>query len=146
MGMESHGGMILTRENQRTWRKTCPNVPLSIINPTWTNLGLCSERPVANHLGHGMASQNQLVLDVLLPCVTDDREKCVNHVNKTRALYDYEQSTNFNSDTTMFTNKDNSTVILILPQKTLGCSSGETAHLTLTFLFLFSCPTKSKSY
>jgi hypothetical protein len=39
MSMNSYGGMILTEKNRRTWRKTCPNDNLSIINPTWTKPG-----------------------------------------------------------------------------------------------------------
>jgi hypothetical protein len=56
--MESNGGMILTRENQRTLRRTCPSATLSTTNPTWTdlgiNLGLHDERLATNHLSHGM--------------------------------------------------------------------------------------------
>jgi hypothetical protein len=59
MSMESHGGMTLTGENRRTRRKTRPSATLSTTNPTWTdpgtNLGLCGERPVNNHLSHGTA-------------------------------------------------------------------------------------------
>jgi hypothetical protein len=59
MSMESQSGIILTGENQRTWRKTCPSPTLSTTNLTWidmgTNVGLCSERPGANRLNHGMA-------------------------------------------------------------------------------------------
>jgi hypothetical protein len=57
MGMYNHGGMILTGENRRTRRQTCPNATLSTINPTWTDLSanpvLRGERPVTNHLSHG---------------------------------------------------------------------------------------------
>ena len=46
-------GIILTGENQSTWRKTCPSAVLSTINPTWTglgsNTGLCGDRLVINH-------------------------------------------------------------------------------------------------
>jgi hypothetical protein len=35
--MESDGGMILTGENRRTRRKTCPSATLSTINHTWTD-------------------------------------------------------------------------------------------------------------
>jgi hypothetical protein len=45
--MESHGGMILTGENQRTQGKTCPSATLFTINIIWTdpgaNLDLCGE-------------------------------------------------------------------------------------------------------
>jgi hypothetical protein len=35
----SNGGIILTGENRRTRRKTCPSATLSTTNPTWTDLG-----------------------------------------------------------------------------------------------------------
>jgi len=31
--------MILTSENDNTWKQTCPSVILSTTNPTWTGLG-----------------------------------------------------------------------------------------------------------
>jgi hypothetical protein len=37
MNMESLGGMILTGENRRTRRRTCPSTTLSTKNPTWTD-------------------------------------------------------------------------------------------------------------
>jgi hypothetical protein len=43
MRVESHGGMILTGENQSTWRRTCLNATLYTTNPTWIEPGLCSE-------------------------------------------------------------------------------------------------------
>jgi hypothetical protein len=53
------GGVILTGEDRRTWRKTCAIVTLSTTNPTWTdpgaNPGLLGERLVTNHLRHSMA-------------------------------------------------------------------------------------------
>jgi hypothetical protein len=59
MSLESDGGMILTGENQRTRRKTCPTVTLSTTNPTWIDLvanpGLRGERPATNDLNHGTA-------------------------------------------------------------------------------------------
>jgi hypothetical protein len=59
MSMESHGGIILTGENRRTRRKTCPTDTLSTTNPTWTdpgaNCGLRGGRPATNHLSHGTA-------------------------------------------------------------------------------------------
>jgi hypothetical protein len=51
---------ILTGENRRTWRKTCPSATLSTTNPTWidpgANPGLRGERPAINDLSHGTAS------------------------------------------------------------------------------------------
>jgi hypothetical protein len=59
MNVESDGGMILTGENRRTQRKTCPSATLSITNPTWidpgANLGLSGEMLATNCLSHGMA-------------------------------------------------------------------------------------------
>jgi hypothetical protein len=50
---------ILTRENRRTRRETCPSATLSTTNPTWLdpgeNLGLRGERPATNHLSHSTA-------------------------------------------------------------------------------------------
>jgi hypothetical protein len=44
--------MMLTGENQSTWRKACRSAALFITNPTWTelglDLGLFSERLAAN--------------------------------------------------------------------------------------------------
>jgi hypothetical protein len=51
--------MILTGENRRTRRKTCPSATLSTANPTWidpgANPGLRGERPASNRLSHGTA-------------------------------------------------------------------------------------------
>jgi hypothetical protein len=59
MSLESDGGIILTGENRRTRRETCPSVTFSTINPTWiepgVNPGLRGERPAANDLSHGTA-------------------------------------------------------------------------------------------
>jgi hypothetical protein len=59
MKVESHGGMILTWENQRAQRKICPSATLSTTNPTWTDLGtnlsLYGERLATNCLSHGKA-------------------------------------------------------------------------------------------
>jgi hypothetical protein len=59
MSLESDGGMILTGENLRTRRKTCPSVTLSTTNPTWIEPGanpvLRGERPATNDLSHGTA-------------------------------------------------------------------------------------------
>jgi hypothetical protein len=56
MSMENHGGMILTGENQITWRKTYPSVTMSTTNRTWTdpgmNLDLFNHRLVTNRLSH----------------------------------------------------------------------------------------------
>jgi hypothetical protein len=55
----SSGGMILTGENRRTRRKTCPSVTLSTTNLTWAalgaNMGLRREKPATNRLSHGPA-------------------------------------------------------------------------------------------
>jgi hypothetical protein len=54
--------MILTGENRRTRRKTCPSATLSTTNPTWidpgANPGLRGERPATNDLSHGTACRN----------------------------------------------------------------------------------------
>ena len=48
------GGMILTRENESTRRKTCLSAALTTTNPMWTglilHLGLHEERHATNHL------------------------------------------------------------------------------------------------
>jgi hypothetical protein len=50
---------ILTGENRRARRKTCPSATLPTTNPTWigpgTNPGLRGERPATNDLSHGTA-------------------------------------------------------------------------------------------
>jgi hypothetical protein len=46
--------MILTRENQRTQRKTCPSATLSATSTAWTDPGLRGERPATNHVSRGM--------------------------------------------------------------------------------------------
>jgi hypothetical protein len=47
---------ILTEENRRTRRKTCPSATLSTTNPTWidpgVNTGLRGERSATNDLSH----------------------------------------------------------------------------------------------
>jgi hypothetical protein len=59
MSLESDGGIILTGENRRTRRKTCPSATLSTTNPTWiypgANPGLSGERPATNDLSLGTA-------------------------------------------------------------------------------------------
>jgi hypothetical protein len=58
MSMDSQGGMDDTdRGNRRTRRKTCPSATLSTTNPTWTDLGLCVDRPATNRLSHGTAPE-----------------------------------------------------------------------------------------
>jgi hypothetical protein len=53
--------MLLTGENRRTRRKTCPSSTLCTKNPTWTepgaNPGLRSERPVTKCLRHATAAR-----------------------------------------------------------------------------------------
>jgi hypothetical protein len=60
MSMKSHGRMILTGENQRTRKGTCPSATFSTKNSTWTdpgmNWGLCSKRSATNCLIHGTAT------------------------------------------------------------------------------------------
>jgi hypothetical protein len=50
---------ILTGENRRIRRKTCPSATLSTTNPAWidpgANPGLSDERPATNDLSHGTA-------------------------------------------------------------------------------------------
>jgi hypothetical protein len=52
--LESDGGMILTGENQRTRRRTCPSATMSTTNPTWidpcANPGFRGDRPATNLL------------------------------------------------------------------------------------------------
>jgi hypothetical protein len=48
--MWSIAGIILTRENQKTLRKTCPSVTLFTKTPTQVNPGLCSEKLATNYL------------------------------------------------------------------------------------------------
>jgi hypothetical protein len=62
MSLESDGGMILTGENRRTRRKTCPSATMSTTNPTWIDPGvntrLRGERPATNDLRYGTAKLN----------------------------------------------------------------------------------------
>jgi hypothetical protein len=66
MSMENDGGMILTGENRRTRRETCPNATLFTTYPTWIDLGanpgLRGERPATNRLSHGTARISLLLL------------------------------------------------------------------------------------
>jgi hypothetical protein len=54
--MNTHGGMILTGEDQITWSKTCPSATLFSTNPACTdpgaNPGLRCETPATNRLSH----------------------------------------------------------------------------------------------
>jgi hypothetical protein len=56
---------ILTGENRKTRRKTCPSATLSTTNLTWidqcANPGLRGERPATNDLSHGTAHEYRLV-------------------------------------------------------------------------------------
>jgi hypothetical protein len=58
--LEKNGRMILTEENRRTQRKTCPSTTFSTTNPTridpGANSGLRGERPATNRLSHGTAA------------------------------------------------------------------------------------------
>jgi hypothetical protein len=64
MSLESDGGMILTGENRRTRRETCPSATLPTTNPTWNDLGanpgLRGERPATND--HGTAESMDLLI------------------------------------------------------------------------------------
>jgi hypothetical protein len=51
MSMDSHDGMILTGENRRTRKKTCPSATLSTTNPIWTDPDANPDR----RGGHGTA-------------------------------------------------------------------------------------------
>jgi hypothetical protein len=72
MSVENQRGMILTGENQRTWRETYPSASLSTTNPTSTDLsvnpGLCSERLVTDCLSHGTTSHNYNKLAEKMQC------------------------------------------------------------------------------
>jgi hypothetical protein len=69
MSMDSHGGMILTEENRRTRKRTCPSVALSTINPTWTdqgaNMGVSVERQATSRLRHGTVLDQMLLSELL---------------------------------------------------------------------------------
>jgi hypothetical protein len=58
---------ILTRDNQKTWRKTYPSATLSTTNPTridpGANPSLRGERPATNDLSHGMAQDLTVTLN-----------------------------------------------------------------------------------
>jgi hypothetical protein len=57
----SISAIMLTWENWRTWKKTCPGATLSATNSTWTSLsfslGLHSEKPAANCPSYSMAQK-----------------------------------------------------------------------------------------
>jgi hypothetical protein len=59
MSMESHSGIVLTGENRRTRRETCPSSTLSTTSPISTDPGanpwFHGERPTSNRLSHGTA-------------------------------------------------------------------------------------------
>jgi hypothetical protein len=82
--LESDGGMILTGENRRTRRKTCPSVTLSTTNPTWidpgANRGLRGERPATNDLNHGTANY---------AAITANRDNFFNGLRKTRIEWNW---------------------------------------------------------
>jgi hypothetical protein len=54
----SSGGIILTGENRRTRRRTCPSATLCTTNSTWTvlsaNPGLRGEKPATNRLSYAI--------------------------------------------------------------------------------------------
>jgi hypothetical protein len=62
MSSESHGGMMLTEENLRTPRNTCPVAIFFTANLTLTDSGanpvLCDERPATNRLTAPHSNQN----------------------------------------------------------------------------------------
>jgi hypothetical protein len=59
-------GIRVTRENQITCRKACPDATLCITNLTWPSLrlnpGLCYKMSVTECLSHGMAHSSHLLL------------------------------------------------------------------------------------
>jgi hypothetical protein len=70
MSLESDGGMILTGENRRTLRKTCPSATLSTTNPTWIDPGanpvLRDERLATNDLSQATALNVDLLTQLAL--------------------------------------------------------------------------------
>jgi hypothetical protein len=62
--------MILTEENGRTRRKTCPSPTMFTTNPTWTdsgaNPGLPGERLATNRLSHDTAKNRNLWQNVFI--------------------------------------------------------------------------------
>jgi hypothetical protein len=54
--------MILTGETEELENKNYPNATLSVTKPTWSNPGLCYERPATNRLDHGTALRSISVL------------------------------------------------------------------------------------
>jgi hypothetical protein len=76
MSLESDGGMILTGENRRTRRKTCPSDTLSTTNPTridpGANPGLRGERPATNDLSHDTSDCHySACYQLSFPLITD---------------------------------------------------------------------------
>jgi hypothetical protein len=68
---------ILTGENRRTRRKTCPSATLSTTNTTWiypgANPGLRGVRPATNDLSHGKAEKKSylhFLLQMISPRVS----------------------------------------------------------------------------
>jgi hypothetical protein len=68
--------MILTGENRRTGRKTCPTATLSATNLTWTgvgsNVGLCDETPETYRLSHGMVYPSCFLFPFPVFCKTEN--------------------------------------------------------------------------
>jgi hypothetical protein len=62
---ESHGGVILTGENRKSRKKTCPSATFSTSDPTWIDSGLRSDRPATNRLSHDTAC----CLSLLMICL-----------------------------------------------------------------------------
>jgi hypothetical protein len=72
---------ILTGENRRSRRRTCPSATLATTNPTWinpgANPGLRCERPATNDLSYGTAGfstlfdQNTLIelIIIIIPVI-----------------------------------------------------------------------------
>jgi hypothetical protein len=60
--MQSHRGMILTREKPKNVEKICASTTVFTTKPTWTDLdvnpGIHGERLATNHLSHGKTCFN----------------------------------------------------------------------------------------
>jgi hypothetical protein len=68
--------MILTGENQSSWRKTCPCPMWSARKPTWCvgwNPGLHGERPATNCLSEIAAFQHSNVIHVIFVLAATSR-------------------------------------------------------------------------
>jgi hypothetical protein len=80
--VRTSGGMIMTNENQSTWRRTCLSATSSTTNLTqtglWWNPGLRGERPPIKRLSHGTHHSyatypiltSELRITRLIPCST----------------------------------------------------------------------------